>query len=105
MITPETFPGFTNPDDVIKFCRDKGIQMVDLKFTDVPGTFQHVSIPVGELKPDVFVEGTGFDGSSIRGFQTIEESDMLLVPDATTGTIDPFFTSPDPQPDLQDKGP
>ena len=94
MITPEKFPGFTNADDVIKFCRDNGIQMVDLKFTDVPGTFQHVSIPVGELKPDVFVEGTGFDGSSIRGFQTIEESDMLLVPDATTGTIDPFFTIP-----------
>ena len=94
MITPEQFPGFTNADDVIKFCRDKGIQMVDLKFTDVPGTFQHVSIPVAELKPDVFVEGTGFDGSSIRGFQTIEESDMLLVPDATTGTIDPFFTIP-----------
>ena len=94
MITPSEFPKFTNPDDVIKYCSDKGIKMVDLKFTDVPGTFQHVSIPVEELKPDVFVEGTGFDGSSIRGFQTIEESDMLLVPDATTGTIDPFFTIP-----------
>ena len=79
--------------------------MVDLKFTDVPGTFQHVSIPLGELKPDVFVEGTGFDGSSIRGFQTIEESDMLLVPDATTGTIDPFLHHSNAQPDLQDKGP
>ena len=94
MITPREFPKFTNPDEVIKFCSDNGIKMVDLKFTDLPGTLQHVSIPVEELKPDVFVEGTGFDGSSIRGFQTIEESDMLLVPDATTGTIDPFFTVP-----------
>ena len=94
MITPREFPKFTNPDEVIEYCSKNGIQMVDLKFTDLPGTFQHVSIPVEELKPDVFVEGTGFDGSSIRGFQTIEESDMLLVPDATTGTIDPFFKVP-----------
>ena len=94
MTTPGEFPGFTSPDEVIAFCRDRGIQMVDLKFTDVPGTLQHVTIPLGELKPDVFVEGTGFDGSSIRGFQQIQESDMLLVPDATTGTIDPFFTVP-----------
>ena len=64
MITPKEFPKFTNPDEVIKFCSDNGIKMVDLKFTDLPGTLQHVSIPVEELKPDVFVEGTGFDGSS-----------------------------------------
>ena len=94
MTTPGDFPGFTNPDEVIKFCADNGIEMVDLKFTDLPGTFQHVSIPIAELKPDLFVEGTGFDGSSIRGFQTIEESDMLLVPDATTATKDPFFKIP-----------
>ena len=104
MTTPGEFPGFTSPDEVIAFCRDRGIQMVDLKFTDVPGTLQHVTIPLGELKPDVFVEGTGFDGSSIRGFQQIQESDMLLVPDATTGTIDPFFTVPHAQPDLQGQG-
>ena len=94
MTTPGEFPAFSNPDEVIKFCADNGIEMVDLKFTDLPGTFQHVSIPISELKPDLFVEGTGFDGSSIRGFQTIEESDMLLVPDATTGTKDPFFKVP-----------
>ncbi len=94
MTTPGEFPGLTNPDEVIAFCRDRGIEMVDLKFTDVPGTFQHVTLPVGELKPSLFVEGTGFDGSSIRGFQEIQESDMLLVPDATTGTIDPFFNIP-----------
>ena len=92
--TPGEFPGFSNAEEVIKFCADKGIQMIDLKFTDVPGTLQHVSIPLNELKPDLFVEGTGFDGSSIRGFQQIQESDMLLVPDATTGTIDPFFKVP-----------
>ena len=94
MTTPGEFPGFSNPDEVIKFCQDNGIQMVDLKFTDVPGTLQHVTLPLNELKPSLFVEGTGFDGSSIRGFQEIQESDMLLVPDATTGTIDPFFGIP-----------
>ena len=97
MTTPGTFPGFNNPDEVIKFCADNGIEMVDLRFTDLPGTFQHVSIPISELKPDLFVEGTGFDGSSIRGFQTIEESDMLLVPDATTGDNGPLLQGPDPQ--------
>jgi glutamine synthetase len=68
--------------------------MVDLKFTDLPGTLQHVTIPVGELNADVFTEGTGFDGSSIRGFQPIHESDMLLVPDPTTAAVDPFFSIP-----------
>ncbi|MBI2856326.1 MAG: type I glutamate--ammonia ligase [Chloroflexi bacterium] len=88
------FPGLTSPEEVISFCRQRGIEIVDLKFTDLPGTMQHVSIPIGELTPEVFAEGTGFDGSSIRGFQAIHESDMLLVPDPTTAAIDPFFTHP-----------
>jgi glutamine synthetase len=65
--------------------------MVDLKFADVPGTLQHLSIPTSELTLEFFEEGTGFDGSSIRGFQTIDESDMLLVPDPKTAAIDPVF--------------
>ncbi len=80
--------------DVIKFARDKGIKIVDLKFTDVPGTLQHVAIPVGEMNEELFEEGTGFDGSSIRGFQAIQESDMLLVPDPNTATIDPVYEIP-----------
>ncbi len=80
--------------DVIKFARDKGIKIVDLKFTDVPGTLQHVALPVGEMNEALFEEGTGFDGSSIRGFQAIQESDMLLIPDPNTATIDPVYEIP-----------
>ena len=79
------------PTDVIQLAREKNVEMVDLKFTDVPGTLQHLSIPVSELTPELFEEGTGFDGSSIRGFQAINESDMLLVPDPTTAAMDPVF--------------
>jgi glutamine synthetase len=74
--------------------KDLGVKMVDLKFTDVPGTFQHLAIPPSEMNEDLFTQGTGFDGSSIRGFQAIQESDMLLVPDPSTAVID--FTYKDP---------
>ncbi|MCH8207151.1 MAG: type I glutamate--ammonia ligase, partial [Chloroflexi bacterium] len=84
-------PSKLTPTDVIQLAREKKVQMVDLKFTDVPGTLQHLSIPVHELKQELFDEGTGFDGSSIRGFQSIHESDMLLVPDASTAAIDRVF--------------
>ena len=67
--------------EVIQMAQDNNIDMIDLKFVDVPGTMQHLTIPTVELTPELFVEGTGFDGSSIRGFQAIHESDMLLVPD------------------------
>ena len=79
------------PADVIQMARENNVEMVDLKFTDLPGTLQHVSLPIGELNLELFEEGTGFDGSSIRGFQTIDESDMLLVPDPNTAAIDPVF--------------
>ncbi len=82
------------PQEVIQLARENGVQMVDLKFTDMPGTLQHLTIPVGELTPELFSEGTGFDGSSIRGFQAIHESDMLLVPDPNTAAIDPVFEVP-----------
>jgi glutamine synthetase len=65
-----------------------------LKFIDLPGTMQHVAIPMGEMNMELFEKGTGFDGSSIRGFQAIQESDMLLVPDATTAALDPVFEIP-----------
>ena len=79
------------PADVIKLVQDEGIEIIDLKFTDLPGTLHHVGIPPNELTEDLFAEGTGFDGSSIRGFQTIDESDMLLVPDSSTAVVDPVY--------------
>ena len=84
-------PDRFTPADVIQFAKDNNVEMVDLKFADVPGTLQHLSIPTSELTLELFEEGTGFDGSSIRGFQTIDESDMLLVPDPKTAAIDPVF--------------
>ena len=77
--------------DVIQLAREKNVEMVDLKFIDVPSTLQHLSIPVSELTSELFEEGTGFDGSSIRGFQTIDESDMLLVPDPSTAATNPDY--------------
>jgi glutamine synthetase len=83
-----------SPADVVQFCRERGVQMVDLKFTDLPGMMQHFSIPVEELHEGVFEEGAGFDGSSIRGFMEIHESDMLLMPDPGTAIIDPMLEVP-----------
>ena len=77
-------------DDVLKVIKDKDIVMVDLRFTDLPGLWQHFSVPPGALDHDSFAEGVGFDGSSIRGFQEIQESDMLVVPDPATAFLDPF---------------
>ena len=79
------------PDDVIKLIQDEGVEIIDLKFTDLPGTLQHVGVPPNEVNESLFANGTGFDGSSIRGFQTIDESDMLLVPDPNTAVIDPVY--------------
>jgi glutamine synthetase len=70
------------------------IKYVDYKFIDVPGTWQHKTHPIAELEEDIFKHGTGFDGSSIRGFQGIEESDMLLIPDADSAFVDPFIMEP-----------
>jgi glutamine synthetase len=74
--------------------RDNGVQIVDLRFADLPGLMQHFSIPAGELTEEGFEEGYGFDGSSIRGFQEIQESDMLLFPDPSTAVLDPFASHP-----------
>ena len=81
-------------NDVMQLIKDKGIQAVDLRFIDLPGLWQHFTVSAKEFEADVFEEGIGFDGSSIRGFQAIQESDMLLFPDASTAFVDPFFETP-----------
>lgn len=80
--------------DVLKLVEEKGIQFVDLRFMDFPGMQQHFTVPESELSEDAFEEGFGFDGSSIRGWQKIHESDMLVLPDPTTATVDPFSDLP-----------
>src|ERR671937_2200122 len=84
----------TSPADVLAFAKESGVKMVDVKFVDLPGLWQHFSIPVGELEEDMFTDGLGFDGSSIRGFQKIHESDMLLMPDPSTAIVDPACRVP-----------
>ncbi|MGH7531410.1 MAG: type I glutamate--ammonia ligase [Gemmatimonadales bacterium] len=83
-----------SPADVIRRARDAGVQIVDVKFTDLPGTWQHFSLPLKELEESTFTEGLGFDGSSIRGFQAINESDMLLLPDPASAFVDPCLQVP-----------
>ena len=78
------------PDDIFKLAKDENIEYVDVRFCDLPGTMQHFTIPIYVFDENVFEEGLAFDGSSIRGFQSIHESDMLLLPDPETATIDPF---------------
>jgi len=79
------------PKDVVKFSGENNAKMVDLKFLDFIGIWQHFTIPVSELKEEIFEEGLGFDGSSIRGWQPIHASDMLVVPDPSTAVMDPFM--------------
>lgn len=79
-----------SPQDVLAMCRERDVKAVDLRFMDFPGLWQHFTIPVDKLDEEVFEDGLGFDGSSIRGWQAINESDMLLVPQPETAFIDPF---------------
>jgi glutamine synthetase len=78
----------------LALCREKDIKSVDLRFMDFPGLWQHFTIPVDKLDEDVFEDGLGFDGSSIRGWQAINESDMLIVPQPETACVDPFRPIP-----------
>ena len=78
------------PQEVLALCRERGVRAVDLRFMDFPGLWQHFTIPVDEFREEVFEDGLGFDGSSIRGWQAINESDMLLVPQPDTAILDPF---------------
>ncbi len=80
-----------SPADVLNFARDHDVKMVDIKFIDLLGTWQHFAIPLAELTEDVFEDGLGFDGSSVRGWKTIQSSDMLVVPEPHTAKLDPFY--------------
>src|SRR6202158_1653135 len=79
---------------VLEFAKKHGAKILDLRFVDVPGLWQHVSYPIGELEESSFKEGFGFDASSIRGWASIHESDMLLIPDPNTAFMDPFLAVP-----------
>jgi len=81
---------FNNAEEAIAFTRDEGVEFIDVRFVDLPGVWQHFNIPTSQFNEDSFTEGLMFDGSSIRGFQAIHESDMKLVPDVRTAFIDPF---------------
>ncbi len=83
-----------NGSDVLKIIKSNNIEFVDIRFLDFVGMWQHFTIPSKEVDKDTFDSGLGFDGSSIRGWQSINASDMLVVPDATTARIDPFMTRP-----------
>lgn len=82
------------PSEVIKLAEEKGAKVLDFRFTDFPGQWQNTSYPISELDEDIFEEGMGFDGSSIRGWQAINESDMLLIPQPETAFMDPFCEIP-----------
>ena len=84
----------STPKQVIEMAKKAGVKMIDVKFVDTFGTWQHFTVPAGELTPEVFKEGFGFDGSSIRGWKSIEASDMLALPDPDTAFIDPFMAVP-----------
>ena len=82
------------PTEVIAFAKNKGARILDLRFMDFPGLWQHLSVPIGELTEELFTDGHGFDGSSIRGWQAINASDMLIIPDPESARIDPFLKDP-----------
>jgi len=84
----------TAVDKTLALAKERGIKIVDLKFIDLPGQWQHFSIPVSGMDADLFSDGIGFDGSSIRGFQKIHESDMLLFPDPESAFVDPVLKVP-----------
>ncbi len=82
------------PKEVLNMAKENGAKVVDLRFMDFPGLWQHFTVPMSELEESSFEDGYGFDGSSIRGWQPIHASDMLVVPDATTAKMDPFYEAP-----------
>jgi glutamine synthetase len=83
---------FADRDELLSYIKDEGVEFVDVRFCDLPGVMQHFTVPVSSFGPEVFDEGLMFDGSSIRGFQAIHESDMALFPDPTTAYLDAFRT-------------
>jgi glutamine synthetase len=83
-----------NPKDVVEFCKKENVRFIDFRFMDFPGLMQHITVPISEFSESTFEEGVGFDGSSMRGWQSIHESDMLMLPDSKTATMDPFSDVP-----------
>ena len=81
---------FSNADEVLSFIKDEDVKFVDIRFCDLPGVMQHFNVPAHSVDKDFFTNGQMFDGSSIRGFQAIHESDMKLIPDVSTAYLDPF---------------
>jgi glutamine synthetase len=81
---------FSNADEVLRYIKDEGVKFVDVRFCDLPGVMQHFNVPAETVDEGFFTEGQMFDGSSIRGFQAIHESDMKLIPDVETAFVDPF---------------
>ena len=82
------------PVEVLQFAKENGARQVDVRFSDIPGLQHHISYPIGELSEGSFTDGFGIDGSSIRGWAAINESDMLLIPDSETAFMDPFMETP-----------
>ena len=83
-----------SPREVLEYAKKNKVLVVDLKFVDLLGTWQHFSIPIEELNEGTFKDGSGFDGSSIRGWKAIHSSDMLVIPDPATACMDPFMAAP-----------
>ncbi len=83
-----------SPKDVLAFAQERGAKQLDMRFTDIPGLQHHISYPIGMLTEDAFEDGFGIDGSSIRGWAAINESDMILIPDPSTIMMDPFYETP-----------
>src|SRR6201987_6196420 len=81
---------FSNAEEVLRFIAEENVEFVDVRFCDLPGTMQHFPVPTTTFGEGVFTDGLMFDGSSIRGYQQINESDMQLLPDASTAVLDPF---------------
>ena len=81
---------FKSADDLLAYVKDAGVEIIDVRFCDLPGIMQHFTVPAGSFGQEMFEDGVNFDGSSIRGFQKIHESDMTLLPDPTTAYLDPF---------------
>ena len=84
---------FQSADELLAYVKENDVETIDVRFCDLPGVMQHFTIPAYGFGPEVFSEGLAFDGSSIRGFQKIHESDMALLPDPTTAYVDPFRKS------------
>ncbi|MFZ2166564.1 MAG: type I glutamate--ammonia ligase [Propionibacteriaceae bacterium] len=84
---------FKSADELLAYVKNEGIENIDVRFCDLPGVMQHFTVPAATFGPEVFEDGLSFDGSSIRGFQKIHESDMTLMPDPTTAYVDPFRAS------------